>query len=134
DALTRNELVVVDEAEAGFAVERYGPEPETLGAEVVRGLPGRSMSERGAVGPGTNLLRREVSQLLDIDQSVDPEEVRPVANLALAREPQPAGKEPSAPRRIHDPPRGSGHLAPRHVERERVCTACFGERHVKVGS
>src|SRR5204863_7713113 len=126
------ELVVVDETEAGLAVERYGPEPEALSAKMVRGLPRRSVSERGAVGPGTNLLRREVSQLLDIDQSVDPEEVRPVANLALAREPQPAGKEPSAPRRIHDPARGSGHFTPGRLERERVWPAGFRQRHIKI--
>ena len=50
DAFARNQPVVVDKAETGLAVERDGPEPEPFGAEVVRGLPGRSVAERGAIG------------------------------------------------------------------------------------
>jgi len=132
DAIARDQPIVIDQAEAGLAVERYGPEPEALSTEVVRGLPCRSMSERGAVGPRANLPRRKICQLLDVEQPLDPEEVSSMANLAFGRKAQTASQKPAAARRVNDPCRVSGHFAFDGLEREQVRTTGFRQLYVKI--
>src|SRR6185369_12789210 len=109
--LARNKLVVVDETETGLSVQGDGPKPKTLIAEVIRGLPCGRVAQCGAIRSSANLLRREVSKLLDVEESVDPEEVSAVADGALACQSEPPGEEPSTSRSVDHPGSVATHCA-----------------------
>ncbi len=136
DFRARHPLAVVDQAEAGLAVQRDHPEPVAFAAEVVGGQEDRRVAEGRAVAAQPHLARGEVGQPLQVDQALDPAEGGAMADRARRGQPQALGQHLAAPRRVDHPAGAAGELPAAVVvgtEREQVRLPLPSQLDLQIG-
>src|SRR5205807_5356765 len=121
DSFTRKCPIVINQTQAGLTVQWDHPKPETFAAEMIRRQPDRKMTRRRSISLQANFRGREVGQLLDIYESLNPQKRSSMTNWILSVQLLAICQKFATSRSVHDPIGRDGDTS---LEADRVRPVC----------